>query len=170
MTILTPGDEYDELRPAHASQIASTLAVLGFDVRPVETDFDSVVDLAFTRGEEGLLHYDMYLLGWTLGSPAWPGFYGPLFASDGAANNTGYASEAFDTAFTAYEEAHDMGQAVAALWDMETLLAKDLPYLLLYAPRIAEAHRVDRVAFSAVGELGGIQSRLGGILDVAPAS
>ncbi|MGH3649106.1 MAG: ABC transporter substrate-binding protein, partial [Acidimicrobiia bacterium] len=91
LTILTPGDTYDPARPDYAQEIADTLAILGFDARPVVTDFDTVVDLAFTPGEDGALHYDMYLLGWTLGNPALPGYYRALFASGGAMNNTGYS-------------------------------------------------------------------------------
>ena len=111
----------------------------------------------------------MYLLGWTLGSPVWPGFYGPLFSSDGSANNTGYASNEFEQALAAYEGAHDMEQAVSALWTMESVLSKDLPYLLLYAPGIVEAHRSDRIGYGVESQLGGIQARLGGILDVVPS-
>ncbi|MCI0543827.1 MAG: ABC transporter substrate-binding protein, partial [Actinobacteria bacterium] len=70
LTILTPGESYDPERPAHAAQIAEALGWFGFTVRPVETDFDTVVDLTFTPGDDGALHYDMYILGWTLGNPA----------------------------------------------------------------------------------------------------
>lgn len=169
LTILTPGDAYDPARPDHAASIAEVLGWLGFDARPVETDFDTVVDLAFTPGEDGLLHYDMYLLGWTLGSPALPDYYRPLFAADGVMNNTGYASGEFDAQLEAYEGAFTVEDARAALWGMESTLNADLPYLLLYPSQITEIYRSDRVQYGKESSLGGIQGRLGGIHDVTPA-
>lgn len=169
LTILTPGDAYDPERPEYAAEVAAMLEVLGFDARPVETDFDTVVDLAFTPDENGDLAYDMYLLGWTLGNPGLPGFYGALFAEDGPINNTGYSSEPFEEALEAYEAALSTEEAMEKLWEMERTLAADLPYLLLYNNEITEAYRSDRIAFSSRENLGGIQARLGGIWDVRPA-
>lgn len=169
LTILTPGDAYDPERPEYAAAVAEALTILGFDARPVETDFDTVVDLAFTPDEDGARKYDMYLLGWTLGNPGLPAYYGSLFSSDGALNNTGYASEEFDEAQARYETAVDVDEAFDALWEMERILARDLPYLPLYTNTITEAYRSDRVAFPDVDVLGGIQARLGGIRHVSPA-
>ena len=168
LTILTPGDEYDPGRTAYVQEIADTLAFLGFDARPVETDFDTVVDLAFTPGEDGELHYDMYMLGWTLGSPALPAYYRPLFSPDGVMNNTGYSSEAFTKALHDYEMAYSEAAARDALWNMEATLFADLPYLPLYSSQITEIYRSDRVWFDLDPGLGGLQARLGGIGDVRP--
>ena len=169
LTILTTGDVHDLWRPQYAEEIAETLGLLGFDVRPVETDFDTVVDLAFTADAENALQYDMYLLGWTLGSPALPSYYRTLFAADGEQNNTGYNSEMFATQLTEYESSFDIAQARKALWHMEATLAADLPYLLLYSSSITEVYRADQVAYNEEFGLGGLQARLGGILDVSPA-
>lgn len=169
LTILTPGDAYDPARPDYVREMADTLSLFGFDARPVETDFDTVVDLAFTPGEDGQLHYDMYVLGWTLGDPTLPGYYGALFAGNGPLNNTGYESDDFTTALQAYERAFTTDQAFSALWEMERILAIDLPYLPLYTSEIAEAYRADRVGFGHEIGLGGLQARLGGIAEVRPA-
>lgn len=169
LTILTPGDAYDPARAEYARAIADSLAILGFDARPVETDFDTVVDLAFTPDEEGELHYDMYLLGWTLGNPALPGYYGAFFSADGVMNNTGYASDAFEAAHDAYLSATTVDEARDSLWEMEAVLTADLPYLPLYSSEMVEVFRSDRVAFGGDAGLGGIQARLGGIRDVTPA-
>lgn len=168
LTILTPGDAYDPTRPDYVREIADTLAVLGFDARPVVTDFDSVVDLAFTAGEDGEMHYDMYLLGWTLGRPDLPAYYRPFFAKEGALNNTGYESDKFDDALERYERAFSFEAARDALWAMERALAADLPYLLLYTSQVTEIYRSDRVGFDVAESLGGLQGRLGGFEDVRP--
>ncbi|MEX0864353.1 MAG: ABC transporter substrate-binding protein [Acidimicrobiia bacterium] len=169
LTILTPGDAYDPARPLYAAEIAEALGWLGFEVRPVETDFDTVVDLAFTPGEDGAMHYDMYLLGWTLGSSSLPDFYRPLFAPNGVQNNTGYNSGRFNQQLERFESSFSFESAREALWSMETILAEDLPYLLLYTSSITEAFRSDRVNFDIDSALGGLQGRLGGIGDVKPA-
>ncbi|MGH8952205.1 MAG: ABC transporter substrate-binding protein, partial [Acidimicrobiia bacterium] len=168
LTILTPGDEYDPARPDYTTRIESTLELIGFDVRPVVTDFDTVVDLAFSEDEAGARQYDMYLLGWTLGSPARPDYYGLLFGADEPANSTGYSDPEFGAYLSRYEEATRPDEAKAALWGMETALAEDLPYLVLYHPGIAEGYRSDRVRFGEQAVLGGIQGRLGGLADLEP--
>ena len=169
LTILTPGDAFDTARPEYVERIADTLDILGFDTRPVETDFDTVVDLAFTRGDDGEFHYDMYMLGWTLGNPSLPEFYRHLFTAKGAMNNTGYSSKKFDRALAAYENAFKTDQAELALWAMEKTLANDLPYLVLYTSELTEVYRSDRVTFDVEESLGGLQGRLGGITDVRPS-
>lgn len=168
LTILTPGDLYDPARPAYAAEVATVLNWLGFDVNPVVTDFDSVIDLAFSDNDGEAWQYDMYLHGWTLGSPALPSFYRPLFAADGELNNTGYDSQAFEDQLARYESAVSYEEALEALWEMESTLASDLPYILLYSTQISEAYRADRVAFGDSTSLGGLQGRLGGIADVTP--
>lgn len=168
LTILTPGDAWDPLRPLYAARIASVLEWLGFDVITVETDFDTVVDLAFTPGEDGNFGYDMYLLGWSLGDPTLPGFYRTFFTVDSPVNNTGYDGADFLTHLDAYESAHDHGQARDSLWGMEEALSEDLPYLILYRASIIEVYRSDRVGYSISAAIGGIQGRLGGITDVHP--
>jgi len=168
LTILTPGEEYDPVRPQYAGEIEKTLETLGFDVRSVVTDFDTVVDLAFNAGEDGARHYDMYLLGWTLGNPSLPAYYRWFFAPDAPANSTGYSDVEFAAELAQFEQASDLVQAKGSLWRMERILAQDLPYLVLYHPEIVEAYRSDRVDFGIRGALGGIQGRLGGLTDLNP--
>ncbi len=168
LTILTPGDSVDPARPTYVAGIAEAVSSLGFDVRPVETDLDTVVDLVFTPTEDDLLQYDMYVLGWTLGSPAFPSYYRPLFATDGELNNTGYSSKQFDRLLSKYENAATVEEARSALWEMEKRLAQDLPYLVLYHNQISEAYRNDKVSFDLTDSLGGLQARLGGLADVKP--
>jgi peptide/nickel transport system substrate-binding protein len=170
LTILTPGDAYDPVRLRYVDELTAILAVLGFDARAVPTDFDTVVDLVFTPDEEGDHRYDMYVLGWTLGDPALPRHYEAFFAEGGPLNNTGYVSAGFAAALSSYEGAHTHAAAREALWQMESILAADLPYLPLYTSEIVEAYRADRVQLDNGGQLGGWQARLGGIRDVAPAS
>lgn len=169
LTILTPGDQYDPDRVDYAAEIERSLEWLGFDVRTVVTDFDTVVDLAFTDTEDGNREFDMYLLGWTLGNPALPDFYGQLFATGAPANSTGYTDAMFDSALASFNQSVDVDDAKALLWQMEQRLSETLPYLVLYHPSIVEAYRSDTISYGIHGSLGGIQARLGGIEDVTTA-
>ena len=170
LTILTSGDLYDPVRPEYAAVIESAIEVLGFDVRLVITDFDTVVDLAFTTQDNGQRQYDMYLLGWTLGNPALPDYYHLLFAENAAVNSTGFASEDFAAILAAYQGAFRHDEALEALWDMEETIARELPYFVLYHPQIIEAYRADRIRFELSSVLGGIQGRGGGFADMRPVS
>jgi oligopeptide transport system substrate-binding protein len=169
LTILTSGDQHDPARPEYTRKIVKTLRKLGFEVRPVETDFDTVVELAFTPRSDGPRQFDMYLLGWTLGNPALPDFYEEFFIGDGAINSTGYDSDQFADVWDEYRNAENLSQALAALWEMEAILAQDLPYLPLYHPTITEAYRSDRIQYGLSGVLGGLQGRSAGIGDISPA-
>lgn len=169
LTILTPGDAYDPVRLRYVDALTAVVAAIGFDARAVPTDFDTVVDLVFNPDEEGAHRYDMYVLGWTLGDPALPRHYEALFGEGGPLNNTGYVSDRFAAALASYEGAHTQRAARDALWEMESILAADLPYLPLYTSEIVEAYRSDRVELVNGGQLGGWQARLGGIQDVTPA-
>ncbi len=168
LTILTSGDSYDPARPDYADRIASSIELLGFQVIPVTTDFASVVDLTFTPDIDGNLQYDMVLLGWSLGNPGLPSFYGDLFGSKGAANNTGYSSAAMDRLVRLLDSAPDDEQAREIIWKIEALIASDLPYLPLYASQITEAYRSDLVTFPDRQVLGGIQAAFAGIELVTP--
>jgi ABC-type transport system substrate-binding protein len=66
LTILTSGDSFDPERASYAAEVAAAIELLGFDVMPVTTDFDTVIDLTFTPDDGGALQYDMALLGWSL--------------------------------------------------------------------------------------------------------
>ncbi len=170
LTILTTGNSHDPWRPEYAASIAKIVGWLGFEAHSLETDFDTVVDLAFTPGADGALGYDMYLLGWTLGNPSLPGYYRTLFAADGEMNNTGYASPEFDALLDDFESSFAVEDAREALWRMETELAADLPYLLLYSSSITEAYRSDRITFTTTPGLGGLQAVSGAITAVTPVA
>ncbi|HUF96075.1 MAG TPA: ABC transporter substrate-binding protein [Acidimicrobiia bacterium] len=169
LTILTSGDSFDPARASYAEEVASVVRLLGFEVTTVTTDFDTVIDLTFTRGESGALQYDMALLGWSLGNPGLPSFYGDLLGSESETNNTGYSSTRMDDLIRRYENAHDVATAQSLLWEIEALQASDLAYLPLYSSQIVEAYRSDVLTFGSLPGLGGIQGSLGAFHLISPA-
>jgi ABC-type transport system substrate-binding protein len=168
LTILTSGDSFDPARASYAEEVAAAIRLLGFKVTTVTTDFDTVIDLTFTPGDDGALQYDMALLGWSLGNPGHPSFYGDLLGSASGANNTGYSSPKMDDLIRRYENAHDVATAQSLAWEIEALQATDLAYLPLYSSQIVEAYRSDAIAFSSLPGLGGIQGSLGAFHLISP--
>lgn len=168
LTILTSGDAFDAERTSYAAEVGAAVEILGFEVLPVTTDFDTVIDLTFTPDENGALPYDMALLGWSLGNPGLPSFYADLFGSGSPANNTGYESTAMDELIRRYENAPDLDTARTLLWEMEELQERDLPYLPLYFSHMVEAYRSDAISFTGSPGLGGIQGALGAFHLVDP--
>jgi peptide/nickel transport system substrate-binding protein len=168
LTILTSGDSFDPARASYAEEVAAAVRLLGFEVTTVTTDFDTVIDLTFTREDNGALQYDMALLGWSLGNPGLPSFYGDLLGSGSESNNTGYSNTKMDNLIRRYEKAHDVATAQSLLWKIEALQASALAYLPLYSSQIVEAYRSDVIAFSAPPGLGGIQGSLGALHLISP--
>lgn len=168
LTILTPGDQYDPARPRYAEELAAGIELLGYSVIPLETDFSTVVDLAFTPDEKGRRQFDMVLLGWSLGNPGLPSFYGEIFGANGVANNTGYSRRKMERLIERFRQSTTIEEAREIVWEMEDLIATDLPYLPLYSSNIIEAYREDLVAIDVSGILGGIQASLGAFAQVTP--
>ncbi|MCK5037721.1 MAG: right-handed parallel beta-helix repeat-containing protein, partial [Thermoplasmata archaeon] len=61
--ILTPLKDYDPIRADTGLMIEKNLRMVGLNVRSVPTSFDTLVSSAFVS-----VDFDMYILGWTVGS------------------------------------------------------------------------------------------------------
>jgi ABC-type transport system substrate-binding protein len=106
--------------------------------------------------------FDLYLLGWSLGNPAWPTFHGDFFhtrnmaeTNDGG-NSTGYSNPEFDALADAMLTETDEAVAFDQMWQMEQMLADDLPYIILFTTPVTEFHNKD-LNFPFTQTLGGIQ-------------
>ncbi|MFJ8621272.1 ABC transporter substrate-binding protein [Kitasatospora sp. NPDC093550] len=99
------------------------IAVLG---RPLPT-FKEVRDrvLAGTLGSA-------FRKGWRGDHPSLTGFLEPLFARDGAANDTGYDSPEFDRLLAAVHGAPDTARAHELAARAQTVLLRDLPVIPLW--------------------------------------
>jgi ABC-type transport system substrate-binding protein len=91
----------------------------------------------------------MYILFWALGNPAWPTFHESFFhtrnfgeTNDGG-NATGYSNPEFDALADAMFAETDQQAAYDAVWEMEQMLAVDLPYVVLFEPTITEFYNAD---------------------------
>lgn len=179
LEVYGPGPTYDPLRAAWGTWIQQWARDLGIPLTFFPSDFNFVVNQVFpdfvageTTGDD--LDFDMYILGWSLGNPAWPGFHRNFFSSDvlyeavGGNNNTGFINEEFDALAAQFDVATTFEEGYEIVWEMERILAEELPYILLFDTGILEAHRID-VEFPFDETLGGypVQQGMQGLVQLA---
>lgn len=164
LSILAPGADYDPFRNTFSVEAASSMRDLGIPVTVEENDFDAIVDAVFPpQTPESALAWDMYVLGWGAADPVIPGTsLRAFFHSDqdavfgGGVNTGGYNSTEFDAVANAFDAATSIGEAAELTKQMDAIVARDLPYVVLFRPRIIEALGSE-VGFPTSSIMGGHQ-------------
>lgn len=163
LTILSPGPGYDPLRATYSLIIAQALKDLGFDATAFPTDFNVLVNAVFVPDDAGELDFDMFLLGWSLGSPALPTYHESFWAgkndtlvNDGN-NNTGFNDPDFNALVEEFNAAQTFEEAYDIMWEMEAILFEKKPYIVLFDTGILEAYRSAAVSFPFTDTLSGLQ-------------
>ncbi|MGD2061054.1 MAG: ABC transporter substrate-binding protein [Acidimicrobiia bacterium] len=147
LSILTPGPGYDPFRATFSIYMESWMQEIGIPVTAEPTDFNAIVDATFPpQTPESALEWDMYVLGWGGGDPSLPGtstrsfFHSDQDAVTGGGFNTpGYASEEFDAVADEFDAATTIEEAAELTKEMDAILARDLPYVVLFRTPIIEA-------------------------------
>ena len=176
--IMAPGPGFDPFRATFSVWVEQWLNDLGVPAEADPTDFNAIVAATFPpQTEETAQTWDMYMLGWGGGDVSLPGTSQVAFfhsredaVSGGGFNTPGYNSAEFDAATDAFEAATDIDSATALTMEMDAILARDLPYVVLFRTPIIEVYRAD-VQFPAevimervlgsILEVGGIRRRSG---------
>jgi ABC-type transport system substrate-binding protein len=163
LEVIAPGPGYDPLRATYSVWIETWLNQLGFDAEANPTDFNALVDRVYGIQEDGTLAFDMYLLGWSLGNPALPTYHESFFASKNDTlvnegdNAPGFANAEFDALVEQFNAAQTEEEAYDIMWQMEEILADELPYILLFDTGILEFYRQANVNFPFTQTLSGLQ-------------
>lgn len=158
LRLISPTASYDPLRATAAAYIAGVAQDMGIDVVAVPTDFGKIIDIVFATNDknEYTADYDMFILGYSLGSAAFPTFHCSFYCTTGDSNNTKYSSAAFDAAADTFNKAQTIEEAYNAMWEMEKLIAKDKPHVPLFDTGILEFYS-NRVAYPFTDTLSGLQ-------------
>jgi peptide/nickel transport system substrate-binding protein len=162
LSLLAPGANYDPYRATFSVWIESWMNDLGIPVVLQPTDFDAIVDTAFPpQTPDSALAWDMYILGWGAPDVSLPGAsLRAFFHSDqdsvlrGGFNTPGYSSDEFDEIADAFDSAPTLEEAARLTREMEAILAKDLPYVVLFRTPLIEPY-FDRVQFPVESIMGG---------------
>jgi len=163
LTVLAPGPGYDPLRATYSLIIAQALEDLGFEATAFPTDFNVLVAAVFQPDDAGELDYDMFILGWSLGSPALPIYHEAFWAGkndtlvNGGNNNTGFDDPEFNGLIEDFNAAQTFEEAFDIMWQLEDILFEKKPYILLFDTGILEAYRSASITFPFTDVLSGLQ-------------
>jgi ABC-type oligopeptide transport system substrate-binding subunit len=158
LRLVTPTASYDPLRATFANYISGVAQEMGIDLVAVPTDFNKIVNDVFAVDADNnyTSDFDMFILGYSLGSAAFPTFHGSFFATGGDSNNTQYSSAEYDAFSAAFNSAQTEEEAFEAMWEMERLIAQDKPHVPLFDTGILEFYN-NRVGYPFTDTLSGLQ-------------
>lgn len=159
-----PAPDEDLMMAAFGQEIADRLIALGVPLVPESLERAAIINRALVAGGS----FDLYILDWRL--PLYPGYLCELFYSEndtlltGGYNSTGYNNPAFDELCDLFGVEIDPQLAQAQAYQMQSLLAEDLPYIPLFYPQVFDIIHSD-VIFPYLPGLGGIVDASGFQID-----
>lgn len=127
--------------PRAADMIANWLKEVGIKVTPSSVDPDSLVVATNPNAD-----YDMVIWGW--GSDPDPDFMLSVMTSDqyveGGWSDSGYSNPEYDQLYAAQQQILDEAERQKIIWQMQEMVYKDRPYIVLWYGNILQAYRSDR--------------------------
>ena len=160
LELVVPTASYDPLRATFGNYISGVAQEMGINLVAIPTDFNKIVaDVFATDPDDPTIYtsdFDMFILGYSLGSAAFPTFHGSFFSSTGASNNTQYSNEDYDAFSAAFDASQTEEEAFEAMWEMERLIARDKPHVPLFDTGILEFYS-NRVEYPFTETLSGLQ-------------
>jgi len=159
LKMMAPSAGYDPMRATAAIWIEQWANEIGIPVKAELTGFNNIADQVFAQGEAT---WDMYILGWGLGNPAFPTFFDAFFnsaqdtAATGGFNTPGYTNADFDALIAAFNASQSVEEARDYAFEMQVMLSNDLPYITLFTTPLLEAYS-SNVQFAFTDGLGGIE-------------
>jgi ABC-type transport system substrate-binding protein len=165
LEIVAPDASLDPLNHTASLWIEDWAENLGIPAEANPTDFNTIIARVWPGvGSEPT--FDMYILGWGLGNPAWPTFHEAFFHTrhwseiDDGGNAMGYSNPEFDALADAMFAETDQAVAFDQIWQMERIIASDLPYVVLFETPLTEFYNAD-LQYPFTGTLSGIQNLAG---------
>jgi len=152
--LLAPSDWTDELKAA--TLIKEQLAEIGIDISLTVLDLDTYYEYIYTPEEE---EYEIAIATEEPGPHGeWMWEFCRSYEAGGEGWNTAYwANPDFDEALDAMLAEVDVEQRTAYLYEMQMLMAEDLPYGVLYRPDLINPVRTDEFE-GYVETMGGIST------------
>jgi len=161
-TLLCPSTAYDPMRATFGIWISRWMNELGIPVNLNLTGFNTIQGFVFGSGAPT---YDMYILGWGLGNPAFPDFMDAFFGSENdypaGFNTPGFKNEDFDNAIQGMMASWDQTVEQQYAYKAQDILAEQVPYVILFYSPLTEAYRSDRVSMPYTQVLDGLQGVFG---------
>ncbi len=140
-TILTPPKDYDPVRAEAGIMMQTNLQKIGLNIQSSPTAFDTIVSKVFVQ-----VNFDMYVLGWGVGSFPETYLYDFFHSSQKAPigyNTPGYSNPKVDKLLDEIEVEMDTAKRIQMVKDVEGILVHDLPYDTLYYRKNIMCYRKD---------------------------
>ena len=152
IVLIAPTESYDPVRASIALYIEKWANEIGVPVKAMYMDFKAIIGKVWYERD-----FDMYILGW--GASITPDHLIRYFMSSSEFNPTGYSNPKYDDICEKLLRS-DLLNARAYAYDLQEILAEDLPIIPLYTPMISEAFR-KVVKFPYLHTFSGLQSVYG---------
>ena len=166
LTLLAPSAGYDPLRATAGVMVEQWAQSIGFPVNAQLTNFNNIV--AETLGGGG--NWDMVISGWSL--TQFPDHMCDFFLAEYGTEVfafTGYTSDRLLELCGEFTSTTDLDYAKEVGYEMQTILATDLPYLYLFSNPVQDAYNVGNVAYPYLDVLGGLEDLYGQQINVYAA-
>jgi peptide/nickel transport system substrate-binding protein len=152
-TVLTPPSDYDPHRAMAGMMVQEWLRAVGIPASAKPMAFGSLVEQVKSRRQ-----FDTFVLGY--GSLSLdPDYLRNFFHSSndipGGWNMAGYRNPQYDKLADESCCTMDEGKRREIIWEMQRILARDIPYIPLYNPKLVEGVRKDKFT-GWVEMLGGV--------------
>jgi ABC-type transport system substrate-binding protein len=138
-TILTPPADYDPLRAMSGMIIQEWLRAAGMPATAKPMGFSSLIDQVKKRQE-----FDAFILAYgrlSLDPDYLRSFFHSRNDKKRGSNTSGYRNSDFDRISDQSAETMDPLERQKLIWEMQKILADDLPWIPLYNPKLIEAAR-----------------------------
>jgi len=166
ITLLAPSAGYDPLRATAGVLIEQWASSLGFPVRAQLTNFNNILNE--TLGGGG--NWGMAIAGW--GLTQFPDHMCRFFLAEYGTEVfafTGYTSDRLSELCGEFTSTTDLDYAKELGYEMQEILATDMPYLYLVANPVQDAYNLSNVSFPYTTLLGGIENLYGQQINVYSA-
>jgi ABC-type transport system substrate-binding protein len=132
-TLLAPSAGYDPLRATTGVYVEQWMRSLGMPVTTELTNFNNILTAVYDTGE-----YDMFILGWGLTS--YPDYLCDFFDQN-EGNPQNYVSEELKAQCEVFKAEKDIEVARDQAFELQNLLATELPYITLFTTPVVDAYR-----------------------------
>ncbi len=166
LTLLAPSAGYDPLRATAGVMIEQWALSIGFPVSAQLTNFNNIV--AETLGGGG--NWDMVISGWNL--TQFPDHMCDFFLAEYGTEVfafTGYTSDRLSELCGEFTSTTDIDYAKEVGYEMQTILATELPYLYLFSNPVQDAYNIANVSYPYLEVLGGLENLYGQQINVYSA-
>lgn len=150
LKLLAPTESYDPMRSIIALYIEKWSNDLGIPVKAYFMDFKSIIRRAYYDRD-----FDMFILGW--GPVRTPDHLVNYLYSKSMFNVTHYSNPKFDDIVEKLLSCSNLHKAREMVFEMQKILAHDLPYIPLFVPKVTEAYS-KKLVFPYTKVQSGLQS------------